>query len=120
MVYHEHQYYYSILTLVNLLKQHGMEIYDVQKTQCMQERLGYSLKKIYQMIKKTTSRVKKIIINERAQGFDKFKTFSNFGNRVSRNKTELRRLLLSLKQKNKTVVGYGASGRARCYQIIAS
>ena len=111
MVYHEHQYYYSILTLVNLLKQHGMEIYDVQKNSMHAGTIRVFVKKNISNDKKTTSRVKKIIINERAQGFDKFKTFSNFGNRVSRNKTELRRLLLSLKQKNKTVVGYGASGR---------
>lgn len=112
MIYHEHQYYYSILTLKNFLQKHDMEIFDVQQIPIH----GGSIQVWVQHQKtgenKVLPSVKRIIAQEKKAGLDTTKTFLSFDKKIDTRRKKLIALLSQLKKKKKTIAGYGASGRA--------
>lgn len=110
MVYHEHLYYYSLLTLTSFLEQHRMQIFDVRKIPVHGGSIGLFVQKINGPFKVKKS-VKDLQNWEKRNNLDKAETFKKFSNEVKKQKQKLLELLSTLKKKNKIIVGYGASGR---------
>jgi methylation protein EvaC len=111
MIYHEHQYYYSLMTLKNLFTQYEMEIYDVKLIPIHAGSL-----RLYVQNKKggkheISKNVQSLIKKEKKQKFDKVDTFLSYAKKIEKTKKELLKLLQTLKNDNKTIAGYGASGR---------
>ncbi len=110
MIYHEHQYYYSLNALVNYLAQFNMEIFDVKFIPIHAGSIS-----VYVQKKGSGRKVKKIVLDtlkiEKKVGLTSIKTFTNYNKRIAKSKVELIKLLTSLKKKGKTIAGYGASGR---------
>jgi methylation protein EvaC len=106
--YDEHIYYFSATSLSNLLKMHGLEIFNLS----MQDVHGGSMR-VY--VKKISSQrqisdsVQKFLDKEKDLGLDKLETYEKFAGRVSRIKNNLNNLLDLLKQQNKKIVGYAAT-----------
>ena len=111
MVYHEHQYYYSILTLINLFNKHDMEIFNVEKipTHAGSIRV-YVQNKVYGKNKILKS-VARFVTLEKKFGVGNLRRYVLFKKQVEKNKTKLTKLIKRLKEQNKTIAGYGASGR---------
>lgn len=111
MIYHEHQFYYSMHAIINLLKMHGMEIFDAKRSPIRSGSIMYFIQKSRTGTRKLSKNVKKIILMEKKIGLHKVGTFLKFNKRIMKTKKDLIQLLNLLKKKKKTIAGYGASGR---------
>ena len=113
MIYHEHLYYYSLTALINHFEQFGMTIFDVKPIPIHTGSMRYYVcKKNSRHATTISSRVKLLLKEELASGFDKAETFVCFAADISIRKSKLMDLLERLRAKGRTVAGYGASGRA--------
>ena len=113
MVYHEHIYYYSILSAVNHFKKYNMIIFDIKPIKihggsyrfyvCNNNGINAS---------RISKEVKALIKSEEEKGYNLLNTYLKFSDNINKIKEELMSLVRSLKSKGKSIVGYGASGRA--------
>ncbi len=109
MIYHEHEYYYSILALENFLIKFGLIIYDAKKIPIHGGSIQiYASKNI--KIKRTDNLLKLISI-EKKQEIDNVKTYIKFNKSINDQKKELQKITNGFKKNKKTLMGYGASGR---------
>lgn len=111
MLYHEHQYYYSVLTLQKLFALHDMEIFDVELVTTHAGSLRVSVQHIKTGKEKLSDRLHQFIAEEKKAGYDKIQTYQNFNAQIEKTKKDLLKLLNKLKADGKKIVGYGASGR---------
>jgi len=111
MIYHEHLYYYSLLSLSSFLKTHNMIIFDIRKIPIHGGSMGFFVQKDNGPFK-VTNKVKNAISWEKRSKLNDEKTFKNFSFHVKKREENLLKLLSTLKNRNKKIVGYGASGRA--------
>lgn len=110
MIYHEHHYYYSLLTLQKILNMYNLEVYDIQPIPIHAGSMRYYVQ--HRNGKQKVSRnVKELLILEKKEKLHKVETFLQYNNKIEHTKKTLVTLLKSLKKKNKTIAGYGASGR---------
>lgn len=112
MMYHEHPSYYSLLSLKNFLAKFGMEIYKVKYSPLRAGLMRYYIKYNDNKKFKTDTTVAALLKKEKLQGLDKLSTFKRFYKHVYESKKHLLDVLSNLRKKGKTVIGYGASGRA--------
>lgn len=112
-IYHEHIYYYSLLALQNHLARHGMVIFDLKPIPIHGGSIRYyAAKKDSKHAQSISSRVKELESQEKAFGYDKPEAYRKFAANVEAKKDKLMKLLETLRKKGRTVIGYGASGRA--------
>lgn len=113
MIYHEHLYYYSLITLDNFLNQFNMEIFDIKRIPIHAGSMRYYVREKGGLKRENVSKsVLKLREEELNKKYDKIETYSNFARRVEKSKIILMSLLNQLKRERKTIYGYGASGRA--------
>ena len=110
MIYHEHQYYYSINALVNLLNQHNLEVFDVEFIPIHAGSI-----RMYVQKKGGKRKIEKIVLDtlkkEKLERLHLRKTFVDFNKKILERKEDLLKLIKILKKSNKKIAGYGASGR---------
>ena len=112
-IYHEHVFYFSLLSAIEHFKRYDMIIFDIKFIPIHGGSLRfYVCKKIGSYAQKVSNAVKLLEKEERRKGYDKFTSFLNFSNEVFSTKKDLVDLLKKLKSEGFTVAGYGASGRA--------
>lgn len=108
MIYHEHQYYYSLLTLKKFLKSVGLNIYDARKIDIH----GGSIQVFAKKEKTSPSkRLVKLIDKEKKQKINNINTYFSFDKKIKESRTELLNLIKEIKKEKKSIAGYGASGR---------
>ncbi len=112
MIYHEHQYYYSLLTLKKFFSKYKMTIYDVKLIDLHGGSIIFYLKNSSSLINPITKNVKDLENLEKEQNLDKAETFRLFSKTITIHRKKLTNLLIKLKNQKKKIVGYGASGRA--------
>ncbi len=113
MIYHEHLYYYSLLSAMKHFERYGMMVFDVkQVTMHAGSMRFYVCKKGSKHNFVVSSAVIQLQHEELAKGFHRPETFARFALNISEQKTTLMALLNKLKKKGCTIAGYGASGRA--------
>lgn len=113
MIYHEHLFYYSLLALQNFFKGFDLEVFDVKPVDIHAGSMRYYVRHKDESNDKSVSlNVINLQKREREKGFDKLETFQSYADKVAQTKTDLMALLADLKQEQKSIVGYGASGRA--------
>ena len=110
-IYHEHYSYFSLTTLVTLLRHHGLEIFDVDELRSH----GGSLR-VYARRKTDDSHpveasVGRLLARERHGGYTTLEGYLDFSRRVTETKWALVELLIGLRRDGKRVVGYGAPGK---------
>lgn len=110
MIYHEHQFYYSLLSLKKFFYQYEMKIFDVKRFNVRAGSIMYFVQN-KQGDKKITKSVKDLIREEKKRKLDKVNTYVGFSKKIAQRKKELLQLLYKLKKEKKKVIGYGASGR---------
>ena len=108
-IYHEHLSYFSILPLLKLVKQFGLEIFDIKKQLVHGGtlRIFVSKKGNYQI----NDSVKILIDKENKLGLDKIEFYQKFSIEVKELKINLIKILTQLKKENKSIFGYGASAK---------
>ena len=113
MIYHEHLYYYSLLSAIEHFKRYNMVVFDLKLVPIHAGSLRlYVSKECSKHALKVSDAVKLLVEEERTKSYDKFWIFQEFANEVAKTKKDLIFLLKKLKSEGKTIAGYGASGRA--------
>lgn len=111
MLYHEHQYYYSLTTLINFFARYDMDIYDAKLVPIRAGSIMFFVQNKNSGKRKTSPAVNKLLIQEKRQALDKIVTYKKFSKYIQKTKKDLLGLLTRLKAERKTIAGYGASGR---------
>lgn len=110
MIYHEHQYYYSLSTLVNFLKQHNLEVFNVMFIPVHAGSI-----RVYVQKKGGERKIENIVVKtlekEQEGGLISKDTFVKYNKSILKTKKDLVKLLNKIKKEGKRIAGYGASGR---------
>lgn len=113
MIYHEHLYYYSLLSAIEHFKKYDLTIFDIKFVPIHAGSIRfYVAKKNSKRASVISNNVKLLEKEEKAKLYNKFQSFKLFSKKVENTKKELVGLLDKIKNEGKTVAGYGASGRA--------
>lgn len=109
-IYHEHVYYFSLHTVVDVFRGHGLEVVDVEELSTH----GGSLRiwaRHSACSGAPTERVEEVLAAERVAGFHTIEAYGRFARRVAEAKVEILSVLLEFKRAGKTIVGYGAPAK---------
>ena len=113
MIYHEHLYYYSLLSAQRHFARYGMVVFDVLPVPIHAGSMRFYVCKEESRHATTISpAVRNLEADERRRGFDREATFEQFSDRVAATRTALLQKLASVRASGKRIAGYGASGRA--------
>jgi hypothetical protein len=108
-IVHEHLEYYSLFSLENLLKRHGLEVFNVEKSDIN----GGSFRTY--ISNKGKRRAMKSVINmrvkEKNMNLKSVRIYTDFAERVKNNKNILHKFVSNLVKINKKIFVYGASTR---------
>ena len=108
-IYHEHLSYFSILPLLKLVEQFGLEIFDIRKQSVHGGTLRIFVSKKDNC--QINNSVKFFIHEENELGLDKIKFYQKFSTDVKELKKNLIEILIQLKKENKSIFGYGAPAK---------
>lgn len=112
-IYHEHIYYYSLIALENHFKRHNMVIFDLKPIPIHGGSVRYyAARADSQRAKNVSKAVTDLREKEMKHGYQNPGTYKKFADNINQRKKALMDLLDDLKANHKSVVGYGASGRA--------
>ena len=111
IIYHEHQYYYSLLALKNFFSMYDMIIYDVKPINIHAGSMVYYVQNKKNGKRKISKAVTALIKKERELKLHKMETYIQLSKQIQKTKIDLITLLKKLKKENKIIAGYGASGR---------
>lgn len=113
MIYHEHLYYYSLLSAMKHFERYGMIVFDVKPVPIHAGSMRFYVCKKGSKHGSSVSPEVTVLQNEELdKGFHLAETFVRFASDVAARKAALMALLNELKGKGHTIAGYGASGRA--------
>lgn len=113
MVYHEHLYYYSLLSAQNHFRRHGMTVFDVEPISIHAGSMRfYVCKDGSRHAANVAASVTALAAEERARGYDRYETYVHYSDSIAATRAALMDLLNQLRREGKTIAGYGASGRA--------
>lgn len=107
-VYHEHLSYFLVNSFNTLVRRLGFYIDDVLQTKIHGGSIRFFIKK--GGIQNTT-KVDRLIREEKAKGLLDVVTYKKFSARVKKNKKDMKELMLKLSKNNCKVIGYGASAK---------
>lgn len=113
MIYHEHLYYYSLLSAMRHFDRYDMMIFDLKEVPIHAGSMRfYVCKKGSKHSAAVSPKVAEVMHDEANRGFDRYETFKDFSRQVAQHKVKLMNLLQSLRKAGHSIAGYGASGRA--------
>lgn len=112
MIYHEHLYYYSLLSAIKHFERYDMVVFDIKPVPIHAGSMRFYVCKQSSKYAQPSEAVRALEAEERAKGYDRFETFQRFSEDVMGTRTALKDLLRNLKAMGKRIAGYGASGRA--------
>jgi SAM-dependent methyltransferase len=109
-IYHEHYSYLSLITTQRALAEAGLAVVDVEELTTHGGSLRTWSMPVERAIEPST-RVAKVLVDERAAGLDSVKGHAGFAKVVSAARDELLEFLIAARRKGKAVAGYGAPGK---------
>ena len=112
MVAPERVSYFSLFALSKILARHGLTIYDADELDAEDGWLRLFACHSEDPLRPITPRVDSVLAREREAGLDSLEVYGRFAARVREAKRGLLRFLIDAKASGKTIVGYGARGRA--------
>jgi len=109
-IYDEHAFYFSVRSIDNLAKMHGMEVVNAEHQDVHGGSMRYTIGHIGENpIKPAVSRWLK---KENELGLNKLKTYDNLRKNIEKSKKDLVSILTKLKKQNKRVIGYAATSKS--------
>ena len=109
-IYHEHYNYWSLTSLLNFFNQFEAKIYRSEKIDTHGGSIRIYVKKDKAV--KIEPSVKKMLKEEEKFGIKDFQTYKKFGEKIYRIKENVLKNIKKLKDKNETIIGYGAPAKA--------
>ncbi len=112
-IYHEHLSYFSVKSLLELVKNSNLEIFDIHKSDLDGGSLRvFWKKKSNKKLKVEEEVLRRLIKEEERFGLYDIKAYKDFKGRVERLKKDAIEQLKKIKKSNRTIVGYGAAAKA--------
>ncbi len=110
-IYDEHAFYFSVGSVQNFFKQHGLELFDIahQETHGGSMRYYLSHTGAYPISQAVKDQSKK---EEEVWQLKNPKTYETLRKNIERSREQLVNLLSELKKEGKRVVGYGATSKS--------
>ncbi len=110
-IYHEHFSYFSFITVEKIFTAHGLTIFDVDELPTH----GGSLR-IYARHTEDTSKainrsVSDLKMREKDAGLESLQAYVDFSERVKETKRNLLSCLVDIKNRGRSIAGYGAPGK---------
>jgi len=113
-IYHEHLSYFAVRPLIELLKQHGMVIFDIKRTPVHGGSIRVFAAKRGSGHKIKPS-VKEFVKLEFLKKLDRREAYDEFARRVKIIKRDILEYLKRLKTQGKKIVGYGAAAKGNVF-----
>lgn len=111
-IYHEHFSYFSLLTAERIFAAHGLTIFDLEEIWTHGGSLRIYARHHEDCSKPVTDRVLEFRAREQAAGLGCLEHYAGFQEKVRETKRRLLQFLNAAKDAGKSVVGYGAPGKA--------
>ena len=109
-IYHEHYNYWSLTSLVYFFNQFEAKIFRSEKVNTHGGSIRVYIKKGKKI--KIEKSVKKMLKEEEIFGIKDFKTYQRFAEKVYKIRENVLSNIKKLKNKNKSIIGYGAPAKA--------
>lgn len=110
-IYHEHFWYFSLLSAELLFASHGLTLFDVEELWTHGGSLRIYLRPAADASRPVSQRVLELRAREEAAGYRDMATYRRFEEQVRATKRKLLSLLIEAKAAGKKIVGYGAPGK---------
>jgi hypothetical protein len=110
-IYHEHYSYFSFFAVHQIFDFHHLTIFDVENLSTHGGSLRIYAKHKENKDLKIETRVQNLLKLEISAGVKADKFYTDFSEKVKKAKRDLLKLLIDLKNKNKTIAGYGAPAK---------
>ena len=110
-IYHEHLCYFSLTALDRLFRRNGLFIQNVERLEIHGGTLRIFAGKDKQDARLNSPAVADLLAEEQAWGVDQLEFYRGFGDKVTRLRRDLLKLLGDLKTQNKQIAVYGASAK---------
>jgi len=111
-IYHEHFSYFSLISTIKILHEHGLRVFDVEELKshggslrifaCRESSLKHAL----------GPNVAKVLRDETDAKLDRIEGYETFARQVKETKLDLLDFLVSAAREGKKVCGYGAPGKS--------
>ena len=111
-IYHEHFSYFSFTTVEKIFAAHGITLFDVEELPTHGGSLRIYGRHAEDVSKPVGERVAELRAREDKLGYNKLETYLAFGEKVKETKRKVLECLSQAKRQGKTVVQYGAAGKA--------
>jgi SAM-dependent methyltransferase len=110
-IYHEHFSYFSLMTVITLFKNHGLEIFDVEELSTHGGSLRLFVKHENNNNFTPTKNIKNILDKEIEAGLNNLDTYTSFSISVEKIKKDLSDFIIKCKKNEKKIVCYGAPAK---------
>lgn len=110
-IYHEHFFYYSLHSVQSLFKKHGFTIFDVQELDTHGGSIRIFVTRATNSKYEISDNIERMLKEEKRKGYLNIDFYQLFGEYVRQTKRDILRLLINLKNEDKSIVGYGAPGK---------
>jgi SAM-dependent methyltransferase len=110
-IYHQHLCYFSLTAVDRLFRAHSLYINEVRHLPVH----GGSLRIYAEPVENVGDSVFSMLQREASEGVTRFSYYRDFSRRVQDLRRSMMKLLVSLKQQGKTIVGYGAAAKANTF-----
>lgn len=111
-IYHEHFSYFSLLSTIEILKEHGLRIFDVEELKSHGGSLRIYACRIESAAHPQCANVQNVLKDEISAGLDRAEGYTAFAQQVRETKFSFVEFLLQAAREGKRVAGYGAPGKS--------
>jgi cyclopropane fatty-acyl-phospholipid synthase-like methyltransferase len=109
-IYHEHVFYWTLMSVEHLLAMHGLRVIDVQQVNTHGGSMRYHVSR--NGTRPASANVERLRMKERSRLLDWSGTYAKFATRAEDHRARLKATIDALRRDGAVVAGYGASGRA--------
>jgi 2-polyprenyl-3-methyl-5-hydroxy-6-metoxy-1,4-benzoquinol methylase len=110
-IYHEHFSYFSFINVKKVFAEWGLIIFDVEELPTHGGSLRIYARNAADNTKAVSQRVLDLLEREVDAGFTELSYYLSFGDRVKKTKRNILDFMIRAKEKNETIVGYGAPAK---------
>jgi hypothetical protein len=110
-IYHEHFSYFSLLSIMSVMERHDLRVVDVEELTTHGGSLRVHVRHA-EAGSEVAESVDALLARERRAGLDGVARYVAFGRDVEATKQALLRFLIDLRSAGRSIVGYGAPGKA--------
>jgi SAM-dependent methyltransferase len=110
-IYHEHFFYFSLMSAERIFAAHGLTLFDVEELPTHGGSLRIYGHHAEDKTHSVTEQYRELAQREKTAGVERLDTYATFAEKVKETKRKLLAFLIEAKRKRKTIAGYGAPGK---------